>query len=1426
MRRRTPFGTWAIAGLSAAAVTGSLLAPVAGAFANSPAAAPIPVADILDIDFRDGTPDDAARGLTPTMFGDPEIVADVARARTAIALDGNDAALYSMADQFAAMSTGFAVECSFRYDGTTLGGAEQDICGAKEAGGMATTVSAGNVNFMAHIGGGYKTVRVPIEANTWYHTVAVWDGVALKLYVDGEEVAQLAATGDFKEPSAGARNFVLGGDAQPGNGVGFHAATTVDTARVYSSALTVDEVQALAATAKETPVAPTADILDVDYRDGTATDQAQNLPVTSWGDPLVRDDVPLGRKVGEFDGSSAFLYPMADQYAALSDGFAIECVFKYDDDLAASGEERGNLCGAKEAGGFSVTLYGNKLSFNPHIGGSYRNLQAEVESDRWYHVVGTWDGATAQLWLDGVLANETAAGGSLTTPPNATARNLVIGGDASTNNRAQFFAPATIAATRLFSEPVDRADVMALRRDVLADGLATDPVQVTGSTPAADERITRATTLTIDTTMPEAVGRKVEYRLDGSLVRPGDLVGPGLGAGQHSVTMQGKDVFGRPIDQGFAFRSASIPAGGGTETGQGNGRTTLSSVATNPSGGDVTTSFVEADVKVAGDGFQGTVEQLPTTLVFDHQAGEELKVAMRPDGELVTSPAATGISFQRHDVAVANADSQRVVWTGQVDPTRSVTLRAWNGAEWEALDTARGQAEGSVGLEATVRVRHHHDGVIPVMVTGEDPFADDMPNEVKDSFENPDDYDFSLAHLTDTQYLAEGADEPATAEERAVWRKSYTDLTQWIADNADDRKIAFTAHTGDIMENWHNLTDNRAKAMREFEVASAAQKILDDAGLVNTVIPGNHDNQYGADAGPDALYNDYFGPERYAALSQHQRWTDAQATYHPWKPGDNINNYVLFSAGGLDFVVVSLGFDVTAEEQAWANDILEQYADRNAIVLTHAYVTPSSNPDGRGGGLSWDGNRVRDGVVKNNPNVFLVLSGHEHGVNIEVRKDLGQKGNHVVELLADYQFYKVKASELGLTGVGGHTADSLLQFGSSFFRLLQFDVDRAEMSVDTYSPFLENFGATEYDDRFRYNGTEDDFKMPIQLQTRKTSFSTDALVVLDPTERVIGTDTARSGWPTSVTWDDLTPGETYAWQAISADTASGDDLPGQVTQLAMFTATEAGVADAEAPTITAPQTSEVEYGATFDPRAGVTAADNRDGDLTEDVVVHGEVDTTQPGRHQLVYVVSDAAGNQTTASRTVTVAAAPAPVNTTAPAVTGTPRVGNVLALSVGEWNNADTAEFQVQWFRNGAPIAGATGGDYRLTAADAGAKLNARVTVRVSGRAPVAAEAATVTVGKIAPKASVKVKKKIKANKRVSLTATFAATDARPAGTVVVKIDGSSWKVVQLKTAANGKLKLKLPKLKVGKHKIKVTLLAGGEFAKASANSTIRVRR
>jgi hypothetical protein len=177
-------------------------------------------------------------------------------------------------------------------------------------------------------------------------------------------------------------------------------------------------------------------------------------------------------------------------------------------------------------------------------------------------------------------------------------------------------------------------------------------------------------------------------------------------------------------------------------------------------------------------------------------------------------------------------------------------------------------------------------------------------------------------------------------------------------------------------------------------------------------------------------------------------------------------------------------------------------------------------------------------VVQDNPNVFLILAGHEHGVGTNVKPKVGEVAHGVVELLADYQFYTVSADRLGLTEVGGYQPDDQLRFGSSFFRMLQFDVDRAELTVDTYSPLLDEFGATEYDADHRYDGTEDNMVLPVDLSTRTTSFRTDSLALYDPV-RVIGRDRVDSGEVASVTWKNLEPGTAHAWFVMARSAGGG-----------------------------------------------------------------------------------------------------------------------------------------------------------------------------------------------------------------------------------------------------------------------------------------------
>lgn len=90
-------------------------------------------------------------------------------------------------------------------------------------------------------------------------------------------------------------------------------------------------------------------------------------------------------------------------------------------------------------------------------------------------------------------------------------------------------------------------------------------------------------------------------------------------------------------------------------------------------------------------------------------------------------------------------------------------------------------------------------------------------------------------------------------------------------------------------------------------------------------------------------------------------------------------------------------------------------------------------------------------------------------------------------------------------------------------------------------------------------------------------------------------------------------------------------------------------------------------------------------------------------------------------------AVAKLPVNSVAPAITGTEQVGNVLTCSSGTWSNSPS--YTYQWKRSGAAISGATANTHTLVAADEGETLTCVVTATTDRVSAVAEAAATGTI-------------------------------------------------------------------------------------------------
>lgn len=81
--------------------------------------------------------------------------------------------------------------------------------------------------------------------------------------------------------------------------------------------------------------------------------------------------------------------------------------------------------------------------------------------------------------------------------------------------------------------------------------------------------------------------------------------------------------------------------------------------------------------------------------------------------------------------------------------------------------------------------------------------------------------------------------------------------------------------------------------------------------------------------------------------------------------------------------------------------------------------------------------------------------------------------------------------------------------------------------------------------------------------------------------------------------------------------------------------------DTIAPILNGVEDVSIFVGDAFDPLFGVTATDNINGDLTSQIVVSGSYNVNVAGVYPLTYTVKDQANNETTKTRTLTVALKP-----------------------------------------------------------------------------------------------------------------------------------------------------------------------------------------
>ncbi len=179
---------------------------------------------------------------------------------------------------------------------------------------------------------------------------------------------------------------------------------------------------------------------------------------------------------------------------------------------------------------------------------------------------------------------------------------------------------------------------------------------------------------------------------------------------------------------------------------------------------------------------------------------------------------------------------------------------------------------------------------------------------------------------------------------------------------------------------------------------------------------------------------------------------------------------------------------------------------------------------------------------------------------------------------------------------------------------------------------------------------------------------------------------------------------------------------------------------------------------------------------------------------------------------------------TVQPTVTGTAKVGNGLQATPGTWSQPSPT-IRYQWTRTGAPIPNATGATYRLTPEDAGKDVSVTVLASKAGFTDGSAAAVAVAIPKMTSTTTATLSAtRVKPGKRVKVGITIAVPGVTgPVGQIKVMDRTKVLKKLTLVTAKNGRVTVKLPKLKKGKHRILVKYL-GDATTQGSRSKAMRL--
>lgn len=283
-------------------------------------------------------------------------------------------------------------------------------------------------------------------------------------------------------------------------------------------------------------------------------------------------------------------------------------------------------------------------------------------------------------------------------------------------------------------------------------------------------------------------------------------------------------------------------------------------------------------------------------------------------------------------------------------------------------------------------------------------------------------YAYSFAVVGDTQIV------------NRFHPEEYPKIYQWIADNAEEKKIAYVMGLGDITD---------GDSSQEWQRAQESFWMLAENGIAHSQVRGNHDSK--------EKFELYLGADM-----------DYQDSIQGALDDKMANTWRLLQVGEVKYLIFALDYGFGDDVIEWAGEIIERYPDHNVIITTHAYMYRDyttldyldSTPPSTTGGV-YDGDQLWEKFISQYENIKLVLCGHIDCDNVQISTQTGVHGNTVTQILIDPQGMDKDIGPTGMVAMFYFSEDGKnvkLEYYSTIRNEYEITSELTEFTLDVVEP--------------------------------------------------------------------------------------------------------------------------------------------------------------------------------------------------------------------------------------------------------------------------------------------------------------------------------------------------------------------------------------